>query len=302
MPNEIILLFYDFLSFLNQYQIPIMLLLSLNQYIMNLIQTIIIAIIEGITEYLPVSSTGHMIIASSFMRIASDDFTKLFTIVIQLGAILSVVVLYWKRFFQSLDFYFKLFVAFLPAVVLGLLLNDVIDSLLESPITVAISLIIGGFILLKVDDWFKSNEVEDPNNPEAHTHISYLTALKIGFFQCLAMIPGTSRSGASIVGGMTQKVNRKTAAEFSFFLAVPTMFGATAKKTYDFYEAGFELTSQQLNYLILGNIIAFVVALVAIKSFIDYLSRKGFKIFGYYRIVLGIALIIIHLFIYPLSV
>jgi|TARA_R110000765_G_scaffold110468_3_gene201931 undecaprenyl-diphosphatase len=269
---------------------------------MNLLEAIILAVIEGITEYLPVSSTGHMIIASSFMRIATDDFTKLFTIVIQLGAILSVVVLYWKRFFQSFDFYFKLLVAFIPAVVLGLLLNDVIDNLLESPITVAISLIIGGFILLKVDDWFKANEEFDKENPTAHTEISYMTALKIGFFQCLAMIPGTSRSGASIVGGMTQKINRKTAAEFSFFLAVPTMFGATAKKGYDYYKAGFELSSDQINYLIIGNIIAFVVALIAIKSFIDYLSKKGFKMFGYYRIILGIALLVIHFFIYKLTI
>ncbi|MCL7761808.1 undecaprenyl-diphosphate phosphatase [Polaribacter sp. Z014] len=269
---------------------------------MNLIETIILAVIEGITEYLPVSSTGHMIIASSFMKIATDDFTKLFTIVIQLGAILSVVVLYWKRFFQSIDFYFKLLVAFIPAVVLGLLLNDVIDSLLESPVTVAVSLIIGGFILLKVDDWFKSNEVYDAENPTAHTEISYMTALKIGFFQCLAMIPGTSRSGASIVGGMTQKINRKAAAEFSFFLAVPTMLGATAYKMYKYYKAGFELSTDQVNYLIIGNVIAFVVALIAIKSFIDYLSKKGFKIFGYYRIVLGISLLIIHFFIYRLTI
>ncbi|MFI0429915.1 undecaprenyl-diphosphate phosphatase [Mariniflexile sp. HMF6888] len=269
---------------------------------MNYIEAIILAIIEGVTEYLPISSTGHMIIASSFMKIASDDFTKLFTIVIQLGAILSVVVLYWKRFFQSLDFYYKLLVAFIPAVVLGLLLNDVIDELLESPVVVAISLILGGFILLKVDDWFKANEIYDEANPEAHTKISYATALKIGFFQCLAMIPGTSRSGASIVGGMTQKLNRKTAAEFSFFLAVPTMFGATAKKSYDYYKAGFELSSDQINYLIIGNILAFIVALIAIKSFIDYLSKKGFKLFGYYRIVLGVALLIIHFFIYKLTV
>jgi undecaprenyl-diphosphatase len=269
---------------------------------MNLIETIILAVIEGITEYLPVSSTGHMIIASSFMRIATDDFTKLFTIVIQLGAILSVVVLYWKRFFQSFDFYLKLAVAFIPAVVLGLLLNDVIDELLESPVTVAISLIIGGFILLKVDDWFKANEEFDKENPTAHTEISYLTALKIGFFQCLAMIPGTSRSGASIVGGMTQKINRKTAAEFSFFLAVPTMLGATLKKSYDYYKAGFELSSDQINYLIVGNIVAFIVALIAIKSFIDYLSKKGFKIFGYYRIFFGTALLIIHFFVYKLTI
>ncbi len=268
---------------------------------MDIIDAIILAIIEGITEYLPVSSTGHMIIASSFMKIASDDFTKLFTIVIQLGAILAVVVLYWKRFFQSLDFYFKLIVAFIPAAILGLLLNDVIDELLESPIVVAISLIIGGYILLKVDDWFKANEVIDKENPTAHTEISYATALKIGFFQTLAMIPGTSRSGATIVGGMTQKLNRKTAAEFSFFLAVPTMFGATAKKLYDYYQAGFELNSDQINYLIIGNVIAFIVALIAIKSFINYLSKKGFKIFGYYRIVFGTALLIIHFYIYSLT-
>lgn len=269
---------------------------------MNYFEAIFLAIIEGITEYLPVSSTGHMIIASSFLQIADDDFTKLFTIVIQLGAILAVVALYWKRFFQSFDFYLKLLVAFIPAVVLGLLLNDVIDELLESPLVVAISLVIGGVILLKVDDWFKTNEEVNANNPTAHTEISYLTALKIGFFQCIAMIPGTSRSGSTIVGGMTQKLNRKTAAEFSFFLAVPTMFGATAKKLYDYFEDGLVLTDEQINFLIIGNVLAFIVAMVAIKSFIDYLSKKGFKIFGYYRIILGIALLLIHYFIYPLSV
>ena len=269
---------------------------------MDVIDVIILAIIEGITEFLPVSSTGHMIIASSFMGIETEDFTKLFTIVIQLGAILSVVVLYWKRFFQSLDFYFKLMVAFIPAAVLGFLLNDVIDQLLESPITVAISLLIGGFILLKVDSWFKGNEDFDPKNPTAHTEISYLTALKIGFFQCLGMIPGVSRSGASIVGGMTQKINRKTAAEFSFFLAVPTMLGATVKKSYDYYTQGWVLSGDQVNYLIIGNIIAFIVAFLAIKSFISFLSKKGFKLFGYYRIILGITLLVIHFFIHPLSV
>jgi undecaprenyl-diphosphatase len=269
---------------------------------MDLIDSIILAVIEGITEYLPISSTGHMIIASSVMKIAGDDFTKLFTIVIQLGAILSVLVLYWKRFFQSLDFYFKLLVAFIPAVILGLIFNDIIDEFLESPLIVAFLLIIGGFVLIKVDDWFKANEVYDEAHPEAHTQISYITALKIGFFQCLAMVPGTSRSGASIIGGMTQKLNRKTAAEFSFFLAVPTMFGATAKKLFDYYQAGFELSSDQINYLIIGNVVAFIVALIAIKSFIDYLSKRGFKIFGYYRIILGLSLLLIHYFIYPLTI
>jgi len=166
---------------------------------------------------------------------------------------------------------------------------------------VALSLIVGGFILLKVDDWFKQNEIIDAENPQKHTEINYRTAFKIGFFQCLAMVPGVSRSGASIVGGMSQRLNRKTAAEFSFFLAVPTMFGATSKKLFDYYNAGFSLNTDQINYLILGNVIAFAVSIVAIKSFIDYLSNKGFKIFGYYRILLGVSLLLIHFFIYPLT-
>jgi undecaprenyl-diphosphatase len=264
---------------------------------MNTLQAIILAIIEGLTEFLPVSSTGHMIIASSFFGIAQDDFTKLFTIVIQLGTILSVVVLYFKRFFQTVDFYFKLFVAFIPAVVLGLLLSDFIDSLLENPITVAVSLVIGGVLLLKVDDWFGNTPKE-----EIPDEISYSTAFKIGLFQCLAMIPGVSRSGASIVGGMTQKLSRTTAAEFSFFLAIPTMLGATVKKSYDFYKAGFVLTNEQINLLIIGNVVGFIVALIAIKSFIGYLSKHGFKMFGYYRIVAGIAVLLIHFFVQKLTV
>ena len=263
---------------------------------MNYFQSIILAIIEGITEFLPVSSTGHLIIASSFFGIAHDDFTKLFTIVIQLGAILSVVVLYFKRFFQTVDFYFKLLVAFIPAVVLGLLFSKKIDELLENPVTVAISLLIGGIILLKVDDWF--NNADDFSSQE----ISYLQAFKIGMFQCLAMVPGVSRSGASIVGGMSQKLSRKTAAEFSFFLAVPTMFGATAKKCYDYYKDGFVLSHEQVNFLIVGNIVAFVVALLAIKTFIGFLTKNGFKIFGYYRIIAGIALLLIHFFIQKLTI
>ena len=256
---------------------------------MDYIQAILLAIIEGITEFLPISSTGHMIIASSFFGIAHDDFTKLFTVVIQLGAILSVVVLYFKRFFQTLDFYFKLLVAFIPAVVFGLLFGKKIDALLENPITVAVSLVIGGIILLKVDDWFASKE-----ETQETENISYPTALKIGLFQCLAMIPGVSRSGASIIGGMSQKLSRKTAAEFSFFLAVPTMLGATVKKCYDYYKDGFVLNHDQINFLIIGNIVAFIVALLAIKSFIGYLSKHGFKLFGYYRIVAGLAILIIH--------
>jgi len=264
---------------------------------MDTLQAIVLAIIEGITEFLPVSSTGHMIIASSFFGIAHEDFTKLFTIVIQLGAILSVVVLYFKRFFQTLDFYFKLLVAFIPAVVLGLLLSDFIDGLLENPVTVAVSLLIGGLILLKVDEWFNN-----PNTAEISQEITYLQAFKIGMFQCLAMIPGVSRSGASIVGGMSQKLSRTTAAEFSFFLAVPTMLGATAKKCYDYYKAGFELSQDQVNLLVIGNVVAFIVALLAIKTFIGFLTKNGFKVFGYYRIIAGIVLLLIHFFIHPLTI
>jgi undecaprenyl-diphosphatase len=264
---------------------------------MNTIQALILAIIEGITEFLPVSSTGHMIIASSFFGIAQDNFTKLFTIVIQLGAILSVVVLYFKRFFQTIDFYFKIIVAFIPAVVLGLIFSKKIDTLLENPVTVAVSLLFGGIILLKVDDWF-ANDDETP----ATTEINYLTAFKIGLFQCLAMVPGVSRSGASIVGGMSQKLSRTTAAEFSFFLAVPTMLGATVKKCYDFYKDGLVLTTDQINLLVIGNIVAFVVALLAIKSFIGFLTKNGFKLFGYYRIIAGITLLLIHFFVQKLTV
>ncbi len=260
---------------------------------MNTLQSIILAIIEGITEFLPVSSTGHLILGSTFFGIEHDEFTKLFTIVIQLGAILSVVVLYFKRFFQTIEFYFKLLAAFIPAVVLGLLFSKKIDALLENPVTVAVSLLLGGIILLKVDDWFGNSE---------NTEVTYAKGIKIGFFQCLAMIPGISRSGASIVGGMSQNLSRTAAAEFSFFLAVPTMLGATVKKCYDFYKDGYVLTSDQINLLVIGNVVAFIVALLAIKSFIGFLTKHGFKVFGYYRIIVGAALLLIHFFIHPLSV
>lgn len=254
---------------------------------MNLIHVIVLAIIEGITEFLPISSTGHMIIASSVMGIASNDFVKLFTVAIQLGAILSVVVLYFKRFFQTLDFYFKLIVAFIPAAIFGLLFSKKIDALLESALTVGITMFIGGIVLLFVDKWFNQPQVKEEKE------ISYLTALKIGLFQCLAMIPGTSRSAASIVGGMSQKLSRKAAAEFSFFLAVPTMFAATVKKLYDFYKEGHVFTGEEIKLLAIGNIIAFIVALLAIKTFITFLERRGFQLFGWYRILIGGVIIIL---------
>ncbi len=256
---------------------------------MTILQAIILAIIEGLTEFLPVSSTGHMILGSSLMGIQSENFVKLFTVAIQLGAILSVIVLYFKRFFQSLDFYFKLLVAFIPAVFFGMLLSDKIDQLLESPLTVAIALLIGGIILLFVDKWFKNGTMDDSNQ------ITYSTALKIGLFQCLSMIPGTSRSAATIVGGMSQNLTRKAAAEFSFFLAVPTMFGATAKKLYDFYKDGYVISGEEVMLLIIGNVVAFIVAMLAIKYFISFLQTRGFRLFGWYRIIVGGILLILLL-------
>lgn len=263
---------------------------------MTFLQALILAVIEGITEYLPISSTGHMILASSFMGIASDPFVKFFTVSIQLGAILSVVILYFKRFFKSFDFYFKLLVAFIPAAVFGVLLSDAIDALLESPLGVAISLLLGGIILLFVDKWFNKPRINDSDE------IDYLTALKIGFFQCIAMVPGVSRSGATIVGGMTQKLSRKAAAEFSFFLAVPTMFAATAKKAYDFYKDGFVLTDEQIKLLAVGNILAFIVAMLAIRFFIDFLTKYGFRVFGWYRIIVGAVILALLLTGYKLQV
>ncbi|MEN0056867.1 MAG: undecaprenyl-diphosphate phosphatase [Mucilaginibacter sp.] len=253
---------------------------------MNIIHVIVLAIIEGITEFLPVSSTGHMVIASSLMGIGKDDFVKLFEVAIQLGAILSVVILYFKRFFRSLDFYFKLVVGVIPAVIVGILLKKHIDKLLESPLVVACSLLIGGIILLFVDKWFNKSTVKE------ETQIGYATAFKVGVFQCLAVIPGVSRSAATIVGGMSQKLTRTAAAEFSFFLAVPTMFGATLKEIWDFHKDHSPLfTGDQVKFLIVGNIIAFIVAMLAIKSFITFLERKGFRLFGWYRIIVGIVII-----------
>ena len=247
---------------------------------MTTFQAIIIALVEGITEFLPVSSTGHMIITQELLGMEINDFVKAFTVNIQFGAILSVIVLYWKRFFQTLDFYFKLFVAFIPAAVIGLLLSDFIDSLLENVVVVAVMLVLGGIVLLFVDKWF--------NKPAKDQTITYPTALKIGFYQCIAMIPGVSRSAATIIGGMTQKLDRKTAAEFSFFLAVPTMFAAAGYKLVQNYKT---ISAENIDTLILGNVVAFIVAMLAIKFFISFLTKHGFKVFGYYRIVVGLIIL-----------
>jgi undecaprenyl-diphosphatase len=263
---------------------------------MTYFEALIIAIVEGLTEFLPISSTGHMMIATAVLGIKATPFVKLFTIAIQLGAILSVVVLYFKRFFKSVNFYIKLIVAFIPAAIFGLLLGDYIDAALENLMGVAIALFVGGIILLFVDKWFKNN------NRDEEEDITHLKALKIGLFQCLAMWPGMSRSACTIVGGMTQGLTRKNAAEFSFFLAVPTMFAATAKKLLDFYKDGITLNGQEINILVFGNVVAFIVALLAIKSFIGFLNKYGFKGFGWYRIVVGGILIILFLLNIPIEI
>lgn len=262
---------------------------------MSYIQAIILAIIEGLTEFLPVSSTGHMILGSSVMGIAHLPFTKLFTVAIQLGAIVSVIVLYWSRFFKSFEFYFKLFVAFIPAVIFGLLFNDYIDKLLENVLVVGVTLFLGGILFLFIDKLFN-----DENKSEASP--SYPSAFKIGLFQVIAMIPGVSRSAATIIGGLTQGLTRKAAAEFSFFLAVPTMFAATAKKGYDYYKEGIVLDASQINVLLIGNIVAFIVALIAIKSFIGFLTKHGFKLFGYYRIAVGLIILALYFAGYNLNI
>ncbi len=286
---------------------------------MSILEAIIIAIVEGLTEFLPVSSTGHMIISQALLGIESTDFVKAFTVIIQFGAILSVVFLYWKRFFRlnpivifdknaiegmnfvqkswtylkrflhKFDFYWKLFIAVIPAGVLGLIFGDLIDSLLENVFVVSVMLVIGGIVMLFVDKWF--------NKPGQDQSISWQRALKIGFFQCIAMIPGVSRSMATIVGGMSSKLDRKNAAEFSFFLAVPTMAAAAGYKLYKLIKDPVSAAMLQDNIwvLIIGNIVAFIVAIIAIKFFIDFLTKHGFKAFGWYRIIVGALLIVLLL-------
>ena len=265
---------------------------------MSIFETIVIAIVEGLTEFLPVSSTGHMIIAQNVLGVESTEFVKAFTFIIQFGAILSVLVLYWKRFFQlnhtpapeganaiqkllhKFDFYWKLFVAFIPAAVLGLLFSDAIDAMLESVSVVAIMLVLGGIFMLFCDKIF--------NKGSESTPFTERRALMVGLYQCISMIPGVSRSMATIVGGMSQGLTRKDAAEFSFFLAVPTMFGATLYKMYKLLkEGGTDLIMDNMTTLIVGNVVAFVVAMLAIKGFIKYVQKYGFVAFGWYRIVVG---------------
>lgn len=266
---------------------------------MNTLETIIIAIVEGLTEFLPVSSTGHMIIAQSLLGVESTPFVKAFTVIIQFGAILSVICLYWKKFFYPTaersgvsywramyDFYARLVVGVLPAVVLGLAFNDFIESNLGNVTLVAVMLIIGGVFMLFCDRIF--------NKGSEDTRLTYRRAFTVGLIQCISMIPGVSRSMATIVGGMSQRLTRRAAAEFSFFLAVPTMFGATCLETYKLIShGGGSLLTQgnNLETLLLGSAVAFVVAILAIKFFINYVTKYGFAAFGWYRIIVGIIII-----------
>lgn len=256
---------------------------------MNIIQAVLLGIVEGLTEFLPVSSTGHMIVVSSWMGIDRLDFTKFFEIVVQMGAILAVVVLYWRKFFDftRADFYKKIIIGVIPALILGYIFADKIDTLLESPLVVGVMMLVGGIILLFVDGWFKIPQVAEEKD------MNIFQALRIGFWQCLAMIPGVSRSAASIIGGMQQKLTRELAAEFSFLLAVPTMAAATGYKLLKAFKDDPQMLTNGHNLAVLaiGNVVAFIVAIIAIKSFIDYLKKHGFKLFGYYRIIVGIIII-----------
>ncbi len=280
---------------------------------LGVLETIIIAIVEGLTEFLPVSSTGHMIIAQHLLGVESTEFVKAFLVMIQFGAILSVVCLYWKRFFvlkpvpqgetfvlmrwlHSLDFYVKLFVAFVPAAVIGFIFSDRIDALLERVEVVAAMLVLGGIFMLFTDKIFAGNVKEEP--------VTNKRAFVIGLFQCIAMIPGVSRSMATIIGGMTQKLTRKDAAEFSFFLAVPTMFAATCYKLLKLLMTpeGVQILTDNLSSLLLGNIVAFIVALLAIKFFIAFVTRYGFTAFGWYRIIVGGLILTLSFLGYNLSI
>ena len=277
---------------------------------MTWIESIIIAIVEGLTEFLPVSSTGHMIITQGLLGMESTPFLKAFTVIIQFGAILSVICLYWRKFFypetmQSKGytwwqaiwrFYLRLIVGVIPAVILGFTFNDFIESNLDNVMLVAVMLIVGGVFMLFCDRLFSHSSETTP--------MTLKRAFLIGCFQCISMIPGVSRSMATIVGGMAQKLTRKAAAEFSFFLAVPTMFGATCLELYKLmsHDDGNILTQgDNLSLLLVGCVVAFVVAILAIKFFINYVAKYGFVAFGWYRIIVGAAILIMAALGYELT-
>ena len=267
----------------------------------TVIKAIIIAIVEGITEFLPISSTAHMAFAAKFLGINENDaFKNLFIESIQFGAIISVVVLYWRRFFdvKKINFYLKLIVAFIPAAIVGILLKKHIEDFLKNTMAISIVMLLGGILLLFVDKWFNKPEIDEMED------VQYKKSFSIGVFQILAiLLPGFSRSAATIIGGMQQKLTRKLAAEFSFFLAVPTLAGAFVKSIWDAYKETPEvLNKENIQFIALGNIIAFLIAMLAIKAFIGYLTKYGFKAFGYYRILLGTTILILLALGYDLSI
>lgn len=265
---------------------------------MSFLETIILALIEGLTEFLPISSTAHMIFASSIMGIGTNEFVKMFQVSIQFGAILAVVVLFRKKFidFKSYQFYVKLAIAVIPALILGKLFDEKIEEILEKPIPIAVVLILGGLIFLFIDRLFKKSRINEEED------VTIQKAVAIGFWQCLAMMPGTSRAAASIIGGMQQGLTRKMAAEFSFFLAVPTMLAVTGYSVFlkdwkykGIEQKGYEMilsSSSNITAFVVGNVLAFLVAAFAIKFFINFLAKYGFKIWGWYRIIVGAILLI----------
>ncbi|MFN8278514.1 MAG: undecaprenyl-diphosphate phosphatase [Chitinophagales bacterium] len=284
---------------------------------MSNLEAVALAIVEGLTEFLPVSSTGHMIIAQGILHIQGSSFVKVYLVNIQFGAIMAVLALYYRRFFQGIDFYKKLLIAFLPAAIIGFALNKYIDQLLESVPVVAISLIVGGVILVVTDRLFHHQIVETPEaevevTPDSDDidakpkivvtplPLTYIQSLKIGFAQTIAMIPGVSRSAATIIGGLTQKLTMRQAAEFSFFLAVPTITAAALYKTYKGFD---QIKGTDIEQLIIGNVVAFIVAMIAIRYFVNFISKHGMKVFGIYRIVVGLALLVaMYVFHIPLEI
>jgi undecaprenyl-diphosphatase len=257
---------------------------------MTYFEAIIIATVEGITEFLPISSTGHMILTSALLGLKTSPFLNLFIISIQFGSILSVVWLYWERFFQSLKFYYLIATAVIPTVIIAFILKKYVDQALGSVLVVAINLLIGGIAMIFLENYFSKKNIAD-------AALTYPKAIRIGILQAISIFPGVSRSAATIYGGMSQGLNRKDAAEFSFFLAVPVMFLATVKDAYDFFkESHLILTAHDYQLLLLGNAIAFIVAGATIKFLISFIVQNGFKIFAYYRILIGIVVLILYKF------
>lgn len=251
---------------------------------MTFFEAIIIAIVEGITEFLPISSTGHMILTSALLGVKSSPFLNLYIISIQFGAILSVVVLYWRRFFQSIQLYLYIAAAIIPTVLIALILKKYVDQALGSVLIVGVNLLVGGVLMIVLENYFEKKTLNQSLN--------YKKSFWIGLCQAISIFPGISRSAATIYGGMSQGLSRKDAAEFSFFLAVPIMFMASVKDGYDYFQSGYPaLTTENIQQLILGNIVAFIVAGMAIKFLIQFISKNGFKPFAYYRIVIGLLVI-----------